>query len=175
MITIGGITITTSDRCCSEELALPHTHRGSGVPGPCLHFCQESNCLPANSARHGQARKRIHSCSLKAGLKCAHTRTCTHKNLTQWHYYPLASDAKMSTGRECRCVSRERACRQVICLKVTPPTLSQWRQVSSQGPDLCELSMLARTLGTKLFLTVTLYTQSHCKAPVMERFFPFHK
>lgn len=110
-----------------------HTHRGSGVLGPCLHFCQESNCLPANSARHGQARKRIHSCSLKAGLKCAHKRTCTHKNLTQRHYYPLASDAKMSTGRERLCVSRERACRRVICLKLTPPTLSQWQQVSSQA------------------------------------------
>lgn len=31
------------------------------------------------------------------------------------------------------------ACWQMICLKLTPPTLSQWQQVSSQGPDLCEL------------------------------------
>lgn len=114
-----------------------HTHTGAQVFLVLAYTFARSQTVSLPTAHgtawHGQARKRIHSCSLKAGLKRAHKRTCTHKNLTQRHYYPLASDAKMSTGRERLCVSRERACRRVICLKLTPPTLSQWQQVSSQA------------------------------------------
>lgn len=161
-----------------QELALQHgsapththTHTGAQVFLVVAYtFARSRTVFPANSARHGQAQKRTHSCSPEAGLKCVHTRA--QKNLTQWHYYPLAWDAKMSTGKQRLCVSRGRACWRVICLKLTPPTLPQWQQVSSHGPDLCELRMLLSTLGTKLFITVTLHTQSHCKAPVMEGFF----
>lgn len=95
----------------------------------------------ANSTQHAHIQtkyKNTHSCRFRAGLELtrAHMHEC--KPYTQWHYYPLALNAKMCTGKWC--VYLLHLCWQMRCLKLTPPTLSQWQQVSSQGPDLCELT-----------------------------------
>lgn len=79
------------------RLCLHHEPCGNG----CL-YCQQ---------RHTQTHKpEQHSCSLKAGIERTQTHTRASKLYTQWHYYPLGLDAKMSPGSPCGCVCISSLC-----------------------------------------------------------------
>lgn len=161
-----------------QELALQHGSAPTHTPGLRCSWSLltllpgvEPSPLPTahGTDKHGSAHTRA------ARRQVWGVSTHVHRKTLQWRYYPLAWDAKMSTGKQRLCVSRGRACWRVICLKLTPPALPQWQQVSSQGPDLCELRTLLSTLGTKLFITVTLHTKVIVKLLWWKVFFPCHK
>lgn len=109
-----------------------YTHKrwGSGVPGTCLHTCHAPcvwlSPLPTahkahtHTDTHWGTKADTHAAWRQVGSTHRPIRTHTHacKPYTQWHYYPLALNAKMSAGKQHVCVCVWWLCASTACVCV---------------------------------------------------------
>lgn len=109
-----------------------------------LAMCHVSGCLPCQQhTTHTSTKAHNHAAWRQVWRAHEPTRTYTQTLHTVTLLSPGlgCQNEYREAARMCVwvCVSTACVCWQMICLKLTPPTLSQWQQVSTQGPDLCEL------------------------------------